>query len=92
MRLKELQVKTLCQKVLTTLRNLKVVELKLSDSQVLAKMEEIFIAELRIEDNINREAQALLEKYLQQAGPNIDRQKMFHMIKNQLVKDRKIIL
>ncbi len=54
-------------------------------------MESIFLAELRIEDDINKEAERLLEQVERQGGPNLDREKMFQLIKKQLLKDRKVV-
>lgn len=92
MRLKPAQVKSICQKILVDLRNKQLMILKKNDAEVLSKMEEIFTADLRIEDDINRDAQKLLEQYAAQMGGKIDREKMFSMIKKQLIKDRKVVV
>jgi len=92
MRLKEFQVKQICHKLVVALKNKQLLKLKASETEVLKKMEEVFIHELKIEDDINKEAQRLLEQYAEKMGDQIDRQKMFQMIKNQLVKDKKIVL
>lgn len=92
MRLKEPQVKHLCQKVLLTLRAKQLIILKKPESAILTRMEEIFQKDLRVEQDIDREAKRLLEEYAEKAGPNIDRQKMFTLIKKQLVKDRNAVI
>jgi hypothetical protein len=92
MRLKEAQVKQICQKVLLTLRSKQLINLKKTEGECLAKMEEIFTADLKVEDQINREAEKLLAQYAQKMGSGIDREKMFQMIKKQLIKDKNIIL
>ncbi len=92
MRLKEFQIKQICQKVLLTLRTKQLVILKKSEAEVLAKMQEIFIKDLRVEDDINKEAQRLVDQYEQQAKGPIDRQKLFLMIKKQLVKDKNVVI
>lgn len=92
MRLKEIQVKQICQKILATLRAKQLVTLKKADTEVLAKMEHIFLADLKVEDDINREAEKILEQYTKQMGDKIDRQKMFQMIKKQLIKDRNVVV
>jgi hypothetical protein len=92
MRLKEPQVKQICQKVLLTLRSKQLIILKKTEADVLAKMEEIFLKDLRVEDEINREAEKLLDQYVAKAGGNIDRQKMFLLIKKQLVKDKNVVI
>ncbi len=92
MRLKEAQVKSVCQKVLLTLRSKQLINLKKVESDVLAKMEEIFIKDLKVEDEINREAEKLLEQYTRTMGDKIDKNKMFQMIKKQLIKDKNVII
>jgi hypothetical protein len=92
MRLKPAQVKQICQKILVDLRTKQLVILKKTDAEVLAKMEELFTADLRIEDDINREAQKLLDQYAAQMGTNFDREKMFQLIKKQLIKDKKVVI
>ena len=92
MRLKEFQVKQICQKLLLTLRAKQLIILKKSEQEVLAKMAEIFIADLKVEDNINREAEKILDQYEKQMGDKIDRHKMFQMIKKQLIKDKGVVI
>ncbi len=92
MRLKEFQVKQICQKLLLTLKSKQLINLKKSEGEVLAKMEDIFIRDLKVEDELNREAEKLLEQYAKQMGDKIDRQKMFQMIKKQLIKDRNLVV
>lgn len=92
MRLKEFQVKQICQRLLQTLRTKQLIVFNKSESECFAKMVEIFIKDLRVEDEINREAERLLEQYTRNMGDKIDREKMFQMIKKQLVKDRNVII
>lgn len=92
MRLKEFQVKQICQKLLLTLRSKQLINLKKSEPEILAKMEEIFIKDLKVEDDINREAEKILEQYARQMGDKIDKQKMFQLIKRQLIKDKNVII
>lgn len=92
MRLKEFQVKQLCQKVLLTLRTKQLIVLKKPEKDILAKMEEIFLKDLRLEDEIDRQAKALLEQYQSKMGEGLDRQKMFQMVKRQLVKEKNAVV
>jgi len=92
MRLSEFQVKILCQKVLVTLKTQKLIQFKKPENEVLAKMQEIFIKDLKVEDEINKEAEKILAQYTAQMGDKIDRQKMFQMIKKQLIKDKGVII
>jgi len=92
MRLSEFQVKNLCQKVLVSLKTKHLITFKKSEMEVLAKMQEIFIKDLKVEDAINQEAQKILSQYEAQMGDKVDRQKMFQMIKKQLIKDKGVIV
>ncbi len=92
MRLKEEQVKQICQRILLTLRTKQLIQLIDKDTEILKRMEEIFFKELRVEDEINRDAEKLLEQYARSAGDKVDREKLFQMIKKQLVKERNVIL
>ena len=95
MRLKEYQVKLLCQKLLVGLRSKQLIHLKKSDPEILNRMQEIFIKELRVEDDINLQAERILAENLRKLGvkgDQIDREKMFEMIKKQLVKDKNVIV
>lgn len=80
------------QKILQTLTTRQLVILKKSEPEVLKKMEEIFLADLKVEDDINREAEKILEAYAAKMGDKIDRQKMFLMIKKQLIKDKNVVV
>lgn len=80
------------QKILQTLKTRQLVILKKSEPEVLKKMEEIFIADLKIEDEINREAEKLLDAYTAKMGDKIDKQLMFQMIKKQLIKDKGVVI
>jgi hypothetical protein len=92
MRLKPFQVQMVSQKILQTLKTRQLVILKKSEPEVLKKMEEIFIADLKIEDEINREAEKLLDAYTAKMGDKIDKQLMFQMIKKQLIKDKGVVI
>jgi hypothetical protein len=92
MRLKEAQIKLICQKIFQSLRQNHLIQSVKSETEVLAKMEHLFMAELKIEDNIDREVEQMLAQMASKMGPNIDRQKMFDMIKKQLLKDRKVVM
>jgi len=91
-RLKEFQVKQICQKVLLTLRAKQLIILKASETAVLQKMERVFLADLKVEDDVNREAERLVEQYASKSQGNIDRQKLFQLIKKQIIKDRNLVI
>lgn len=92
MRLREPQVKLLCQKLLLSLRSLQLITLKQSESMALKRMTDIFLSNLKAEDNLNKEVEKLMQQYASQMGNTFDKEKMFQMIKKQLIKDRGIII
>ena len=92
MRLSEFQVRQVCQKLLLSLRSKQLISTKKGDNEVLEKMVDIFITDLKVEDQINRDAEKILDQYAAKMGDKIDRQKMFQMIKKQLIKDRNIVI
>jgi hypothetical protein len=80
MRLSDFQVKQVCQKLLLSLRSKQLINLKKTEADILAKMHEIFLADLRVEDAINREAEKILDQYA------------VKMIKKQLIKDKNVVI
>lgn len=92
MRLSETQVRNICQKILQVLKTEHLIQFKSGEPQVLEKMAEVFLRDLRVEDDINKEAEKLLQQYTAKMGTGIDREKMFQMIKKQLVKDKKVVI
>jgi hypothetical protein len=66
---------------------------ELSKSQVGAKIEQMIMDELMIEDRLNDEVRELLKAYESQIEKGqVDYQKMFQMIKRKLANERGIIL
>lgn len=92
MRLSETQVRNLCQKILQVLKTEHLIQFKVGEPEVLEKMADIFVKDLRVEDDINKDAEKLLAQYTAKMGAGIDKEKMFQMIKKQLIKDRKVVM
>jgi len=95
MRLKESQVKLVCQKLFVGLRSKQLISVKKTDIEVLNRMHEIFIKELKVEDEINLQAEKVLAENLRKLGikgDQIDREKMFEMIRKQLLKEKNVIV
>lgn len=92
MRLSETQIRNICQKILQVLKTEHLIQFKVGEPDVLTKMVEIFAKDLRVEDDINKEAEKLLQQYAAKMGGGIDKEKMFQMIKKQLIKDKKVVI
>ena len=94
MHLKDEQIARLAEKVLGDLERAGLVSAKQGRAALLAAMKSAVAADLKVEDDLERDAEALLEQTLRGigGGDGIDRHKMLRMIKDKLAKDRKIVL
>ena len=92
MRLREPQINLLCQKLLRTLRTNQLITIKTGESTVLKQMIEIFLGNLKAEEELNLEVETLMQVYASKMGTSIDREKMFQMIRKQLIKDKGFIV
>ena len=92
MRLREPQINLLCQKLLRTLRTNQLITIKTGESTVLKQMIEIFLGNLKAEEELNLEVEKLMQVYASKMGTSIDREKMFQMIRKQLIKDKGFIV
>ena len=93
MRLKDEQIARIAGKVLGDLELAQLVEQKQGRGAVLAGIKAAIAEDLKQEENLERDAEALLEQTLKAVGgQGIDRHKMLRMIKEKLAKERKIVL
>ena len=95
MRLKDDQINKLGEKVLTDLTIAGQIVLKKERGVILAAIKEAVRADIKAEEDLEKDAANLLEQTLRSmrgGGADIDRHKMQRMIKEKLAKDRKIVL
>ena len=94
MRLKDDQIGRLADRILANLREGNQIDLKQERSAVVAAIRATISADIRQEEELERDAERLLEQTLRvsDSGAGIDRRKMLRMIKEKLAKDRKIVL
>src|SRR6266498_673757 len=93
MRLKEDQIMRLAGKILEDLMAQDVISLKKERGSVLNAIKEAVTADIRKEDELEKEAERIMDQAIRAAGEgNIDRFKMLKMIKEKLAKDRKMVL
>lgn len=93
MRLRDEQVGRLAEKVLMDLESGGLISAKQGRGAVLAGIKSAITADMKVEETLERDAEALLEKTLRaMGGEGIDRHKMLKMIKDKLAKERKIVL
>jgi hypothetical protein len=94
MHLKDEQIARLAEKVLGDLERAELIKAKQGRSALLAAVRSAVAADLKVEEALERDAEALLEQTLRGMGGDagIDRHKMLRMIKDKLAKERKIVL
>lgn len=92
MRVSEEEIARIVQKILAVWKEKKLAEVTSSDHQTLEFLKATFLKNMQVEDQLNKDAEAMMSKYEKQMTGDMDRRKMFQMIKNQLAKERKIVL
>ncbi len=93
MKLKREEIQTLGRLILRSLCDKNLVTLRVSESQIQAKIEAVIVKNIQEEAAIEEEVKKIMEQYRAQiASGSIDPQKVYMMIKKQVAKDRKFIL
>lgn len=94
MRITEEEVQRIAIKILAAWKDKNLVELGDGDhqSQIVNFLQATFVKDLQKEDELNKEVETLLKKYDAQINAGMDRRKLFQMIKNQLIKERKLVI
>lgn len=93
MRLKKEQVQKISDLVVKALTTRKLARFKVPEEKILLRVNEIITQNLLAEDKLDEEVRKLMEQYQNQiAQGQLDRQKVFQMIKKQLVKERNLVI
>jgi hypothetical protein len=95
MHLKDEQIARLAEKVIGDLTSAGLMTLKGERGAALKAVKAAIIKDLKGEEDLERDAENLLDQTLRSMGngaSSIDRHKMFRMIKEKLAKERKIVL
>ena len=92
MRFTDQQIRRMADHLLSALVDRGGATLKAGRGVVLARVEEIIRAELAKEQELDKEVLELMESQLRKAPADIDRQKLFMMIKKKLAEERGIPL
>jgi hypothetical protein len=93
MKLTNTQIETISAKIIARLREKELIIFKSDEASVLNRIEQAITEDLRAEDKLDREVEAILESHsgsLKDDG--IDYRKMFNMIKGKLVRERELII
>ena len=92
MKIKQEEVQRVCRLILEKLKEKKMITFKASEKKVYDVLVETFLKNLEEEKSIDTKARAILEENTQISDQDVDRQKMFLMIKRKLAKDRGFVL
>jgi len=93
MKLKPDQITKLSRIVYDHLTQEKLIQIRSSEAKILENIKGVFLADVKKEDEIETEAKKMMEKFRPQVeSGEIDYQKMYTMVKKQLMKDKKFIL
>ena len=86
-------VERLCKRILDHLKNDGLIQLKAGENVILQRMMKAFHDDLEKERLLDAEARQLLDRYRAAIDRGeIDEQKMYQMIRKQLIKDKKLVI
>jgi uncharacterized protein len=87
------EVGLIVKKLLEEWRRENLITTQVTEAELRDRLVEIVLKDLRAEDDLNVEIEAMLAKYEKEFEKGaLDRRKMFNLIKAQLVKERKLVL
>lgn len=93
MRLTKEQVQVISSLIFENLKKKQLVVFKTEEEVVMKRIPEIFLSDLKAEDELDREVEKLLETHSRELeGGDVNYRKMFNMVKIKLAKERDIIL
>jgi hypothetical protein len=93
MRLSKEQVEKISRIVLDNLKAKELIIFKVPEEMVLNRIVEIFLNDLKAEDELDREVEEILKGYAKEIDAGrMDYRKMFSLIKGKLAKERSIVL
>jgi len=92
MRFSDSQIRRVSDSLLQALLDRGGATVKVERGVALARIEEVFRANLQEEETLERDAMKLLEAHLRQAPPDVDRHRLLQMIKKRLAEERGIPL
>jgi len=93
MRIQMEKIERIASLVLRGLKDKELVILKADEATILARMREAIVADLKAEDELDREVESILNAHSgEMDDDNVDYRKIFRMLKNKLEKERGIII
>ncbi len=92
LKLSNKQVHAIATKVYRHWQEQNLLTLKVSEAEVMQKLEQVIVAELEKEAELDREVHRMLDDLERTNAGEFQRYKMFPMLKQKLAKERKMIL
>jgi hypothetical protein len=93
MKLSKEQAEKITALILAKLKERDLIIFKADEEMVLKKMQDVFIADLKAEDSLDREVEHILSTHAAAIdSQRLDYRKMFNMIKTKLARERGIVL
>ncbi len=93
MRLSKEQIEKISRLILENLKKKELILFKASEDVVLERIIEIITADIKKEDELDREVEKILSQHTGEIeSGRIDYRKMFNMIKHKLARERGIVL
>lgn len=93
MRLSKEQIEKISRLILENLKKKELILFKASEDVVLERIIEIITADIKKEDELDREVERILSQHTGEIeSGRIDYRKMFNMIKHKLARERGIVL
>ncbi len=93
MRLTSEQIERISALILENLKKKGLVVLKADEKTVLRKITDVFTADLKAEDELDREVEGILSTHAAELDTGrVDYRKMFSMIKHKLARERGIVI
>lgn len=92
MKLTSIQIQRLSEKILNQWKSLNLITFKVDEKIVLQTIKDSIANDYKREADLEREVHALMDEMEKQHGQEFQRSKMFHLLKQKLAKEKKIIL
>jgi hypothetical protein len=92
MKLSPNQLHVLAKKILEQWKASGVAELKADEKVVLERIVALMKGEIQKEIDLDRAVHAMLDQLERSHGGEFERHKMFHLLKNKMAKEKKVIL
>jgi len=85
------QIQRLADKILAQWKSQNLITLKVDEKIVLQTMKDVIVADLKREEDLDKEVYAVMDQ-MEKTGQEFQRGKMFHLLRQKMAKEKKIIL